>query len=135
MKITTECLVEELGRKGFAPKPKPNGGFRALCPAHDDHNPSLDIDPGDNGSPLVICRSCGAKYHAVIQALGIDRNGSAATDGKPTSKAKTPGTNGKPTNGREAAGANGKPSGFGTLDLAIKWKAGKEKARVALEVV
>ncbi len=34
---------------------KTRTGFKALCPAHDDHNPSLHIDEADDGSALVKC--------------------------------------------------------------------------------
>jgi len=33
------------------------GRGRARCPCHDDHDPSLSIDNGDNGAVLVICRA------------------------------------------------------------------------------
>lgn len=33
------------------------GRGRARCPCHDDHDPSLWIDDGDNGTVLVICRA------------------------------------------------------------------------------
>lgn len=45
-------------------------GWRARCPAHDDHSPSLDIDTGDDGRPLVICRA-GCTQDAVIAALRL----------------------------------------------------------------
>lgn len=31
------------------------GSFRALCPAHDDHNPSLSIGEGKDGCVLLNC--------------------------------------------------------------------------------
>lgn len=43
---------------------------RVVCPAHDDHNPSLDIAENDQGEPLVKCRSCGAGLIEVCQAIG-----------------------------------------------------------------
>jgi hypothetical protein len=45
-------------------------GWKATCPAHDDGKPSLDIDRGDDGRALVICRS-GCTTDAVVKALGL----------------------------------------------------------------
>ncbi|HMP75790.1 MAG TPA: AAA family ATPase [Kiritimatiellia bacterium] len=43
-------------------------GWRALCPAHDDHAPSLDIAEGDGGRALVVCRA-GCTQADVVGAL------------------------------------------------------------------
>jgi hypothetical protein len=43
-------------------------GWKAICPAHDDHNPSLSIDEGEGGKPLVKCWA-GCTQDAVIAAL------------------------------------------------------------------
>ena len=43
---------------------------RLLCPAHDDHHPSLDVTEADDGSPLVTCRTCGAHLPEVCAAIG-----------------------------------------------------------------
>lgn len=45
-------------------------GWRALCPAHDDHHPSLDIKQGDDGRAVFICRT-GCSQDAVLNALGL----------------------------------------------------------------
>src|SRR5215210_4954359 len=45
-----------------------NNGFWALCPAHDDHNPSLHIQEGDDGRALIICRA-GCDQPRVMAAL------------------------------------------------------------------
>lgn len=53
---------------------------RVLCPGHDDHNPSLDIAAAPDGRALVICRSHGCTYEAILEALGIEEqnpNGAA----------------------------------------------------------
>jgi hypothetical protein len=41
-----------------------------LCPAHDDHEPSLDVAEGENGSPLVRCRSRNCTYDDICHAIG-----------------------------------------------------------------
>lgn len=46
-------------------------GWSALCPAHDDREPSLDIDVGRDGRVLLICRA-GCDQGAVISAAGLD---------------------------------------------------------------
>ena len=61
--IAAETISNELGGK-----PKPGCGYIACCPAHDDRNPSLSIDDGDNGLPLVNCLA-GCSQAAVIEAL------------------------------------------------------------------
>ena len=43
-------------------------GFWALCPAHDDHDPSLHIQEGDDGRALVICRA-GCEQARIMNAL------------------------------------------------------------------
>jgi hypothetical protein len=46
------------------------GQYEAVCPAHDDRNPSLSITRGDDGRALVKCWSgCGAAE--IVQAVGL----------------------------------------------------------------
>lgn len=45
---------------------------RLLCPAHDDHEPSLDVTEGSSGRPLVQCRSHGCSYAEVLAAVGLE---------------------------------------------------------------
>ena len=47
---------------------KRGNGFWALCPAHEDHTPSLHIQEGDDGRALFICRA-GCDQPRVIAAL------------------------------------------------------------------
>ena len=45
-----------------------------ICPAHDDHNPSLGVDLRQNGvdSKIVLnCRSQGCEYSEILQAVGL----------------------------------------------------------------
>lgn len=48
--------------------PKAGGGWMVRCPAHDDRTPSLSIDLGQNGNPIVKCFS-GCSNEAVIDKL------------------------------------------------------------------
>jgi hypothetical protein len=53
------------------PGAKPHGkGWRAHCPAHDDHDPSLDLDEGDDGRALLKCHA-GCTQEAIVKALGL----------------------------------------------------------------
>jgi 5S rRNA maturation endonuclease (ribonuclease M5) len=63
-------LNEILGRFQNV-KPAPNGGYLALCPAHDDRNPSLKIDQTDGGKILLKCFA-GCDTKDVIRAAGLN---------------------------------------------------------------
>jgi hypothetical protein len=59
-----------------------NGSWKALCPAHDDTEPSLSVSEGDDGRALLKCFA-GCKNPEVVAALDLDmsdlfvrRNGS-----------------------------------------------------------
>jgi hypothetical protein len=45
-----------------------NSGFWCICPAHDDHDPSLHVEEGEDGQALVICRA-GCDQEWVLDAL------------------------------------------------------------------
>ena len=44
----------------------------ALCPAHDDHNPSLAIGVGDDGRVLLDVSQRDVTPQDIIDALGLD---------------------------------------------------------------
>jgi 5S rRNA maturation endonuclease (ribonuclease M5) len=44
-----------------------------LCPGHDDHKPSLSVREGNEGRPLVQCRSHGCSYERICDAIGWER--------------------------------------------------------------
>jgi hypothetical protein len=46
-------------------------GWRALCPSHDDHTPSLSIDVGEGGRVLVKCWA-GCDQEAIVAAAGLE---------------------------------------------------------------
>jgi hypothetical protein len=98
-------VLDALRSNGIKPKPR-GQGWRSLCPAHADHNPSLDIDLGDDGKALIICRA-GCSCDSVLAALGLRmRDLFPETGLTPTA---TPPT--KPTKARK---------GFGTIDAACE---------------
>src|ERR671916_3059153 len=45
-----------------------NGYWMALCPAHNDRNPSLSIKEGDNGRPLLYCHA-GCSFEQIMAEL------------------------------------------------------------------
>ena len=52
-------------------KVRRNGsGYQALCPGHEDENPSLSIDTGDDGRVLVFCHA-GCSFDSIVQSLGM----------------------------------------------------------------
>jgi hypothetical protein len=48
-----------------------NGSWKALCPAHADHEPSLSLSEGDDGRALLKCFA-GCKNPEVVAALDLD---------------------------------------------------------------
>lgn len=46
------------------------GEWRACCPAHDDHNPSLSIKEGGDGTLLLKCWA-GCSAQAIVTAVGL----------------------------------------------------------------
>ena len=50
---------------------KVGNGWVALCPAHDDHNPSLSIGVGSDGRILLHCFA-GCSIEDICSALGIE---------------------------------------------------------------
>lgn len=48
-----------------------NGSWRALCPAHDDREPSLSVAEGDDGRALVRCFA-GCEPEEIVAALGLE---------------------------------------------------------------
>lgn len=66
--------------------------WRALCVAHGDRTPSLDIALGTDGKVLVICRSAGCRTDEIMGAVGLTEaalfdgeRDSTVTESKPAS--------------------------------------------------
>ena len=58
-----ESIAKALGKDSPS-----GGGYSCLCPAHDDHNPSLSISLGNDGKLLLKCFA-GCSFDDIIQAL------------------------------------------------------------------
>jgi hypothetical protein len=64
-----ETVVVALANKSCRPK-RHGDAATALCPAHDDHDPSLTVATGDDGRVLLNCHA-GCSAQAVVDALGL----------------------------------------------------------------
>jgi Protein of unknown function (DUF3987) len=62
-------ILSALRKRGHEPK-RVGNGWTCRCPAHDDRNPSLSIDAGDDGRALLNCHA-GCSVDAVCGALAI----------------------------------------------------------------
>jgi putative DNA primase/helicase len=49
---------------------KSNGSWKALCPAHDDRDPSLHVSEGVDGRVLLKCFA-GCENPQIVAALGL----------------------------------------------------------------
>ena len=66
MKATFSDILDRLGGG------TPNGdGYVTLCPAHDDHSPSLAVALSSGGRVLVHCRSQGCSFSDIASAAGM----------------------------------------------------------------
>lgn len=45
--------------------------WMALCPAHEDRNPSLSVRLADDGKTLIRCHA-GCSVHEVVEAAGLE---------------------------------------------------------------
>ncbi|MEI7731682.1 MAG: hypothetical protein WCO56_19075 [Verrucomicrobiota bacterium] len=68
--LLIQDLLRRLESRNGKPATRTNNGWQALCPAHDDHTPSLSITEGDAGRVLVKCFA-GCTAAAVCGALGL----------------------------------------------------------------
>ena len=48
-----------------------NGSWKALCPAHEDREPSLSVTEGDDGRALLKCFA-GCDTENIVGALGLE---------------------------------------------------------------
>ena len=63
------------------------GGWMACCPAHDDHNPSMHVNRGDDGRILVKCFA-GCTVDEIVGAMGLDKKDLMAEAGDTARKGK-----------------------------------------------
>jgi len=69
--ITIQDAFDAATRHDGKP-PKPDGrGYKSLCPAHPDKDPSLHFEEGRNGGIVLTCLSHGCAFRAVLDAWGL----------------------------------------------------------------
>lgn len=104
------------------------GGWMACCPAHDDHNPSMHVNVGNDGKILVKCYA-GCSTGDICAAVGVkvrdlmpERPGRDGGKGKGKTKAKAQ----KAASGRKTgAGGEAGETVAGPLHAARKKRPSK----------
>jgi hypothetical protein len=115
---------------------KPRGeDYQALCPAHEDHEPSLSVRVGDDGRVLVNCFA-GCRTEDVVSELGLEMrdlfehensHGKESTSFPSKSTATV-----QPCNLRNYAEAKGLPVEFlKSIGLSDRSYQGKPSVRIA----
>ena len=66
-------VLSALESGGYAPRQQ-GSGHLARCPAHDDHDPSLNITEKKDGSALLHCFSNNCDYESILKAIGLWTN-------------------------------------------------------------
>lgn len=79
-------VIDALQARNCNPQEQRDGSYKCLCPAHDDHNPSLDVTIGDKGHVLFKCWSGGCGHDAIMRALNLTNADVFLDDGKFKSK-------------------------------------------------
>lgn len=107
-------FMKALENNGCKPT-KTQKGWMALCPAHDDRNPSLSLDEGDDYRVLAKCHA-GCSINSICQALGMELSELmpiASNKVGPAKQAKTP--SGPKTAKKNSSG----PTAYATPEEAI----------------
>ncbi len=76
----TDDLIAAIERQTGRPGKRSGKNIRLLCPAHDDHDPSLDVAEGETGWPLTRCRSHDCTFEQICLAVGHKPEDFAPTD-------------------------------------------------------
>lgn len=64
--MTAQDILARLKR----PKPSGPSSWMALCPGHDDHNPSLSVSEGNDGRVLLKCFA-GCPTDSIVRAMNL----------------------------------------------------------------
>lgn len=68
---STERLIAAVETRTGKRRQRRGREWVLLCPAHDDHHPSLHVREGDSGYPLIRCRSHNCAPDAVLAAVNL----------------------------------------------------------------
>ncbi len=69
MSDPVQRVIAALREHNYEPR-RAGDGWTCRCPAHDDRNPSLSIDVGDDGRALLRCFA-GCELSAIVAAIGL----------------------------------------------------------------
>ena len=69
MTAPVDLVLDALRDHGHEPK-RSGKGWSCRCPAHEDRNPSLSVNAGDDGRALIRCHA-GCTVEAVCAAIGL----------------------------------------------------------------
>ena len=88
--ITIDDWFNALERAGKEPRRRDSDGrINALCPSHNDTDPSLTLSEGDNGTVLVKCHSSvGCTYKDIRGALDLTTPAKKSKNPTPTTRPK-----------------------------------------------
>ena len=115
-----------------------NGSWKALCPAHDDREPSLSVSEGDENKAILHCFG-GCEPEEIVAELGLEmkdlfeRNGVPGADRKKfvSTPPKTPASLPRPCNLENYAAVKGLPVEFlKKLGLTNRNYQGKPAVRI-----
>ena len=89
MSAAVERVLSALTSRECHPKRNYGAGWQARCPCpdHEDHNPSLSINEGDEGRAVIYCHG-GCSFGDVVGALGLKAQDLFPDNGKSRSSAQ-----------------------------------------------
>lgn len=96
-------------------------GYTAQCPAHDDRDPSLSIDVGDDGRALLHCHA-GCASADVVRALGMEERDLFVRDDHPVAPTRKLETERKPVKTYPTADAALAAYNLGTRDVTHQYE-------------
>lgn len=70
MSTLSQSIRSAFESRGLKIKSRGQDNFTTQCPAHDDNDPSLDVD-FKQGVALFCCRSAGCETEAIMSAVGL----------------------------------------------------------------
>ncbi len=111
-----EAALSALDELGMNPR-KSGSGWVSRCPAHDDREPSLGIDHGDDGEALICCHA-GCDTSTVVACLGLKMRDLYSSDG---------------VTGDNTLLRNGKAPGFVTVTQSAATYRSAESALAEME--
>ena len=124
-------VIQSLHERGKNPQEK-GDHYEALCPAHDDTNPSLTIRRADSGTVLIKCQSLKCSADNIVKAIGLtmkDLFPPSMTNGNAPPRSNPTAANGKtPPASKPAAKKDKVRPTHQTLDVAIASTARMLKA-------